>query len=110
MLISELVRQILFLSHQWGPAVYVGSYDIKTAFDTMRHHFMFNALLTRGAPESLAVSLVWELCDVKADAFVIGVAEAHGIDFNSGGRQGGTETTWCWKITIEYMLEELVNT
>ena len=71
---------------------------------------IFSALLKRWIPESLAVSLVWELCDVKADAFIIGVAEAQGIDDNSGGRQGGTETTWCWNVMIEYILGELVDT
>ena len=34
---------------------------------------------------------------------------AEGIDINNGGRQGGMETTWCWKIFLEHILEDLVK-
>ena len=110
MLITELVRHLLFLSHEWGPRLFIGSYDIRTAFDTMRHQLIFRALVGRGIPEQLAVALVWELCGVSADVSVMGVAEVFGVAINSGGRQGGTETTWCWNIMLEFILEELVET
>eukprot|EP00973_Karenia_brevis_P031313 4321817-Karenia_brevis.AAC.1 len=109
MLITELVRQLLFFSHEWGQAVFVGSFDIKTAFDSMRHALIFEALVARGIPQQLAVALVWELCEVKADVEVCGVASADGISINSGGRQGGTETTWCWNIMLEHILDEVIG-
>eukprot|EP00973_Karenia_brevis_P074499 10352163-Karenia_brevis.AAC.1 len=110
MLITELVRQLLFLSHDWGTTVFIGSFDIKIAFDSMRHALIFTSLLGRGVPEQLAVAIVRELCDVKADAEIAGVAAVEGIEINNGGRQGGTETTWCWNILMEFILEDVVQT
>lgn len=110
MLITELVRQLLFLSHEWGPRVFIASCDVKTAFDSMGHALIFRSLLARGIPEQLAVAIVWELCDVQANAEIIGIAAVEGISINSGGRQGGTETTWCWNMLMEFILEETVDT
>ena len=110
MLITELVRHLLFLSHEWGARVFVGSFDIKTAFDSMKHALMFKSMVARGIPEQMAVALVWELCDVKADVEIFGVTATKDVEINSGGRQGGTETTWCWNILLEFIMEDIVKT
>eukprot|EP00973_Karenia_brevis_P073142 10159766-Karenia_brevis.AAC.1 len=44
MLITELFRQLLFLSHEWGPGIAIGSFDIKIAFDSMDHSIVFDAM------------------------------------------------------------------
>ena len=60
MLITELPRQLLIVSHEWRPTVVIGSFDIRTAFDSMDHELIFKALTGRGVAEHLLVDHVQE--------------------------------------------------
>ena len=72
MLITEMLRQILFLSHEWGPTVRSGSFDIKTAFEFMDHRIIFNALVSRDVPEHLAAAVLMELMDLQVEVVILG--------------------------------------
>ena len=109
MFITELLRRLLFISHEWGPTIAIGSFDVKTAFDSMDHEVVFGALVARGVPLHIAVALIRELRGLHADVSVPGVAEVVGLPVNSGGRQGGTETTLLWNILLEHGLEDLIS-
>ena len=70
---------------------------------------MYTAMLARAIPPQLAAALITELCGLEADLDIYGVAAAQYIPINSGGRQGGTETTWCWNLGLEFLLGDLVD-
>jgi hypothetical protein len=109
MLITELLRRLLFLSHEWGPHVAIGSFDVKTAFDSMDHQLIMEALMARGVPEHLAAAFIRELMDLSIDVEIPGFADAKGIRGNRGGRQGGTDTTLLWNYLLEFVMDDLVR-
>lgn len=109
MLITELLRRILFIGHEWGPHLAIGSFDIRTAFDSMDHSIVFKALVGRGVPEHLAAAFIRELIDIRIEVEIPGLAEAEGVEANTGGRQGGTDTTVLWNYLMEYLLDDLVR-
>ena len=108
MLITELFRQLLIVSHEWRPTVVIGSFDIRTAFDSMDHELIFKALTGRGVAEHLAAAFIRELWDLQVEAEIPGMATTTGQPANVGGRQGGTETPSLWNYLLKYILEELV--
>eukprot|EP00973_Karenia_brevis_P086357 11974497-Karenia_brevis.AAC.1 len=104
--IQELLRRVLFLSHEWGPTAVVGSFDVATAFDSMDHDFMFEAMLGVGIPEHIVAALMRELLHVQADAEIKDITSVEAIGINKGGRQGGTETPNEWNWLMEYILRD----
>ena len=78
-MITELLTRLLFMSHEWGPALAIGSFDVKTAFDFMGHEVFFRALVARGVHGHIATGLVRELRNLQAEVEVPEVALASGI-------------------------------
>eukprot|EP00973_Karenia_brevis_P043600 6041344-Karenia_brevis.AAC.1 len=82
MLITELLRRLLFISHEWGPPVIIGSLDVATAFDSMDHSLVFHAMCRRGIPPHLAAALVDELRHVVAEAEIPGLTHSEPVAIN----------------------------
>eukprot|EP00973_Karenia_brevis_P040796 5647854-Karenia_brevis.AAC.1 len=100
---------MLFLSHEWGPTIVIGNLDIKTAFDSIDHSILFHALIGRGLQEHLAAAFLRELMDIEIDVEIPAMCEASGIRANTGGKQGGTDTTALWNYLIEWIMEDVVG-
>ena len=72
--VTELLGRLLNISHEWGPHIAIGSFDIKIAFDLMDHEISFDASIFGGVPAHLAAALVLELRHLRAEALIEGVA------------------------------------
>ena len=106
MMITALFRRLLFVSHEWGPPIAIGSFDVKTAFGLMNHEVVYDALRSLGIPGDESVALINELRCLQAEVEVPGVASAAGIGVNKSVQQGGTETTALWDLLMEHLLAD----
>ena len=108
-MVCGLVRQLLFLSNVWGLPLLVACQDVCTAFDTMSHDVIVDALLARGCSPQLACVCLRELTGIQAVATLPGAGTTQPFVFEKGGKQGGAETPEVWNAVIDYLLEPLVN-
>lgn len=108
-LVTELLRQCLHLSAQWGKNVYIFSLDVQTAFDDMQHEVIFQSLLSRGVHAELVYALAQEYTDLRARVTVSDSDPSASFSFLRGGRQGGVETPEVFNMVVESALEQVIE-
>ena len=59
--VTALIKEVLHHSYTWGRPLFVSSQDVETAFDSMPHEHVANAMLNRGLHAGSALSLMREL-------------------------------------------------
>ena len=90
--IVAIVRQTLFVAYRWGLPLVLGSADVGTAFDTMEHEHMQDALLGRSLHPQLVQALMREISSLSCRIEITGAGQSDTFSLERGGKQGGVET------------------
>ena len=99
-----IARQCVFIASRWNRPLVVGSADIATAFDSMKHQLISNALLCRGAHPYLVRAVLRELHSIQARIEIPGAGATDLFQFSRGGKQGGTETPDILTLSLSMRL------
>eukprot|EP00974_Lingulodinium_polyedra_P004278 402124-Lingulodinium_polyedra.AAC.1 len=91
--VIEIIRMCLYLSQLWSFChCVIVQLDVETAFDTIIHACIAEALYARGCPAIIISAIMRELFNLQAYLQVNGVGDGNVFPFSRGGRQGGVET------------------
>ena len=105
--VTELLRQTLHKSREWGFPAYIASAGVKTGFDSMRFNDIIWALQERGVDPWTVRAIMREYVDLEARASVVGSGCSAFFTYSRGGRQGGTETPDLFVYLLDTIIEPL---
>ncbi|CAK0809472.1 unnamed protein product, partial [Prorocentrum cordatum] len=86
----------------------VGTLDIKTAFETMRHGHVSRILLNKGLHPNLVRAMLREMSILFCSMVLPGMLASDSFPLEVGGKQGGVETLELFNCMVEFVLEPLV--
>ena len=109
MLVTELIRQMLHKSRQWGRCLHIFSGDILTAFDALGHGEIYTGLLSNGANPLLIRAIMQEYYGLQATVQLLDAPTSDKFTYSRGGRQGGAETPELFRVVLDTILHPLVS-
>eukprot|EP00959_Pyramimonas_sp_CCMP1952_P450125 9425033-Pyramimonas_sp.AAC.1 len=80
--------------------------DIETAFDSMRHGRLSQALLARVVHPRMAAALLRELSNMRCNIALPGADPCERFPLEKGGKQGGVETPELFNIMLEVVFAD----
>ena len=108
-MVTEMLRQALHLSVQWGKPLYIITCDVKIAFDDILHDVMADSMLQRGVHSALSHAFLLEYPDLRGRVKFADVDPTGFFECSKAGRQGGVETQHFFNIIMEAAASELVD-
>ena len=105
---SGLVRELLAYADRWKFPLVVSGQDVKTAFDSVPHWLIGEALGMKGLSNLDVALQMRELTGLKARITLPCVGCTDFFDFEKGGKQGGVESPDQWRAVVDFILEPVV--
>ena len=105
--ITETVRILLEKAREWGLPIAVGSFDVETAFASLRHKHIMAGYLRRGAPFSLVCAIMRELSHVWISVQINGATSSRQVPLCKGTREGAQISPEEWNTAIAPAIHEL---
>jgi hypothetical protein len=106
--VSECCRLVLQKCTTWGVPCYVLKLDVARAFDALSHELIATSLQEAGCCPKLCLAFLREIsCSSLLLCFQGHVFEP--ICYNKGGRQGGSETPFIWKVALDRIMRRVVS-
>ena len=99
--VIAIMTRAIYLADIYGLPLFIASQDVATAFDSMDHQILAEAMIARGLEPPAVGSLLRELSGLRACISIAGAGSCHPFDFQRGGKQGGTETP------VEFNINEI---
>ena len=86
-----IINERLHFLHKWGCSTqaWIGSLDIETAFEQMKHQFIAQALTARGIPAHYVAACMREMENHMITLEAPTASETTPTELTSGGIQGG---------------------
>ena len=107
-----IIREILHFLHKWGCSTqaWIGSLDVETAFEQMKHQFIAQALTARGIPAHYVAACMREMENHMITLEVPTAGETTPTELTSGGVQGGVPKPFFFRCMTEASMEGTVKT
>ena len=107
--VTELLRQVLHKSREWGFPALIGSVDVRLAFDSMRFDDLVWALQSRNVDPWTTRAILREYLDLKARVSIADSGSSSFFSYRRGGRQGGVETPDLFVFLLDGIMEPIVQ-
>lgn len=107
--ITCATRWAFHKSIAWGKQVFLCKIDVRKAFDSMRHHRLYQSLRRRGVHPLLILNILREHSNCKCDVNVGGFSTPELVRLLSGGKQGGRDTPKLWNLYLLDAIQHVVN-
>ena len=107
--VTSILKELLHYATTWRRKVFVASQDVETAFDSMCHDYLMEAMLQRGLHPMSVLALMRELTGLSATISIPGAGCTDAFEFSRGGKQGGIVTPDEFSMFIEYMMTPIVK-
>ena len=106
--ITEAIRELCFGQQVWGGVGLIFQGDIRTAFDSVPHWVLEQALQYMNINKIIIAATLREYRDLWLQAEVGDSGLCRPVPFHRGGRQGGVETPRLFNYVTKYILDPLV--
>ena len=107
--LTGVLREALCTAEKWSYPIHIAIQDVETAFDSVPHWLIEEALIHQGVKPRTTQAIMAEYSDLRAKIKIPEVGTSDWFTYTKGAKQGGVETPDIWKIVLDYLFDPVIS-